>query len=345
MYLRSSVEELTEKFRDTSTTGIINLLSKGGEPGKEAATPAEIRLYQLGHQGDDPERRNNDPPMNDVNNSPPDIPKKWGYVDTRSRIWTTTYKSWSLTIDELIDDNIEIVAAFIAMHLIYGGFHLLAWNGPFRSQTQLTLWRIAAVAITSPVAYFIILFAVYLPLSLAAVIVFLHSEKRQQKKKGDDLPGQPGAHPMESVDMINLTAEAKDEVGTATTANTSPGDHPQDRSKAANKNDYPSDNRGESSKAVQGETRKGHKLSDITKQGFTPLEPILVHPFIGIFKVLRLLSRLVLAGFFPLYVLSRGFIVVECYISLFFAPESVFQLPNWAPYFLHLAWESAAAVD
>lgn len=36
------------------------------------------------------------------------------------------------------------------------------------------------------------------------------------------------------------------------------------------------------------------------------------------------------------YVLCRIFLVVECFITMAYLPESVYQLPTWSQYFLHI---------
>ncbi|KAF2464834.1 uncharacterized protein BDR25DRAFT_295994 [Lindgomyces ingoldianus] len=44
-----------------------------------------------------------------------------------------------------------------------------------------------------------------------------------------------------------------------------------------------------------------------------------------------------IGGYFPLYFLSRGYLVVECFTNLFHLPDSVLQTPNWSQYFPHIS--------
>ena len=44
------------------------------------------------------------------------------------------------------EDSIRCYCTY-AMDLLQGGFYLLAWNGPFRTHSELVLWRISALAI------------------------------------------------------------------------------------------------------------------------------------------------------------------------------------------------------
>ncbi|KAI9768031.1 MAG: hypothetical protein M1840_005343 [Geoglossum simile] len=43
-----------------------------------------------------------------------------------------------------------VVASMMVANIVYGGVHLLAWNGPLPSRTQLFLWRISAITISAP---------------------------------------------------------------------------------------------------------------------------------------------------------------------------------------------------
>jgi hypothetical protein len=43
-----------------------------------------------------------------------------------------------------------------------------------------------------------------------------------------------------------------------------------------------------------------------------------------------------IVGFIPLYVISRTYIVVESFITLFYVPDGVFDMPTWSEYFPHI---------
>ena len=51
-------------------------------------------------------------------------------------------------------------SAFALAGILYGGFHLLAWNAPFTSTSQRTLWRVSGIVIaaSAPLVGAIILF-------------------------------------------------------------------------------------------------------------------------------------------------------------------------------------------
>lgn len=38
-----------------------------------------------------------------------------------------------------------------------------------------------------------------------------------------------------------------------------------------------------------------------------------------------------------LYLLARIYLVVECFLSLFYSPPGLFRQPNWGPYFPHIS--------
>ncbi|KAH6714664.1 hypothetical protein BKA61DRAFT_481402 [Leptodontidium sp. MPI-SDFR-AT-0119] len=44
-----------------------------------------------------------------------------------------------------------------------------------------------------------------------------------------------------------------------------------------------------------------------------------------------------MAVYLPLYLFSRVYLIVECFINLFHLPQSVFQTPNWSQYFPHIS--------
>lgn len=54
-------------------------------------------------------------------------------------------------------DGVVVLIAFACAGLTYGALHLLAWNSPFTSVAQKTLWRISAVAIAASGAIVIFL--------------------------------------------------------------------------------------------------------------------------------------------------------------------------------------------
>lgn len=45
--------------------------------------------------------------------------------------------------------NTLYVVIFLCISAAYGGWHLLAWNGPFRTRTELMLWRISGLGVAS----------------------------------------------------------------------------------------------------------------------------------------------------------------------------------------------------
>jgi hypothetical protein len=55
-----------------------------------------------------------------------------------------------------------------------------------------------------------------------------------------------------------------------------------------------------------------------------------------LFWVLCLWVALYVGCYLPLYVFSRVYLIVECFINIFHLPESVFLTPDWSQYFPHI---------
>jgi hypothetical protein len=47
-------------------------------------------------------------------------------------------------------EAVTVVVSMMIANIVYGGVHLLAWDGPLPSRTQLFLWRISAITISAP---------------------------------------------------------------------------------------------------------------------------------------------------------------------------------------------------
>ncbi|KAK0642086.1 hypothetical protein B0T16DRAFT_224874 [Cercophora newfieldiana] len=63
----------------------------------------------------------------------------WDWVVCRRANWPpTTTNSGGYT---------RTTMAFVMVSTIYGGWHLLAWNGPFNSQTSMILWRVSGLGV------------------------------------------------------------------------------------------------------------------------------------------------------------------------------------------------------
>lgn len=68
--------------------------------------------------------------------------------------------------------NMEIYfGAFMIADLFYGAVHFLAWNGPFRTTLELTLWRISVVTISAPGLLILSLTGVFLGLIPAVFVL------------------------------------------------------------------------------------------------------------------------------------------------------------------------------
>ncbi|EEU41559.1 uncharacterized protein NECHADRAFT_87751 [Fusarium vanettenii 77-13-4] len=161
---------------------------------------------------------------------------------------------------------------FLYAGCIYGGLHLIAWNGPFRTHTEVLLWRIAAVTITGPLALlgigvglFLVLFPFMLAYILTCLITFLCF-------------------------------------------------------------------RGAAGILAQWRIESFLELGDITKTA--AWSKLQTDSWLK--KVIVAVTVLVYLAALLLYGLSRLFIVVECFISLAFAPTDTFRLPNWSVYFPHV---------
>jgi hypothetical protein len=37
-----------------------------------------------------------------------------------------------------------------------------------------------------------------------------------------------------------------------------------------------------------------------------------------------------------IYIMCRGFIIVECFLDVFHLPDSAFEVPRWSHYFPHI---------
>jgi hypothetical protein len=87
--------------------------------------------------------------------------------------WVTTSASVSLSSDDSMKDlrniwpfsyiDCEPIAFYIALAAtgsVYGGLHLLAWNGPFPTAAERTLWRFSGFLIAAPLPLGLILLMV-----------------------------------------------------------------------------------------------------------------------------------------------------------------------------------------
>ncbi|KAK0710003.1 hypothetical protein B0T26DRAFT_430369 [Lasiosphaeria miniovina] len=96
---------------------------------EDLASPAEIRLYRLGKRI-----------------HPSNLWRREdgrGHVDVRCRMWTTNLAFFD-TYLESGRENGRLFLAYFGMHLVYGGLHLLAWNGPFRTRSNSHSGELAA---------------------------------------------------------------------------------------------------------------------------------------------------------------------------------------------------------
>ncbi|KAK4031367.1 hypothetical protein C8A01DRAFT_21397 [Parachaetomium inaequale] len=67
------------------------------------------------------------------------------YVDIRSY----NYRSVEVSAEK----DLALFFGFLLLGCVYGGIHLLAWDGPFRTRAELILWRTSSIAITGPLGY------------------------------------------------------------------------------------------------------------------------------------------------------------------------------------------------
>ncbi|KAI9695124.1 MAG: hypothetical protein M1820_008892 [Bogoriella megaspora] len=61
------------------------------------------------------------------------------------------------SLDEILRVEINAATVLVALVIagaVYGGLHLIAWDAPFTSTTQSTLWRLSAVTIAAAAPYF-----------------------------------------------------------------------------------------------------------------------------------------------------------------------------------------------
>lgn len=149
---------------------------------------------------------------------------------------------------------------FALAGLLYGGIHLMAWNGPLHTHVELLLWRISGIVIAAP--------------GLITVVALL--------------PGFAIWYfdpiPLKSLDIEGWLTPFE-------------------------------------------EALKKFSLPDwIVRYIFY----VVFLPPIYAFGVL-------LYGVIGIYLFSRVYIVVECFLSLPYVPESVFTLPEWSVYFPHIS--------
>jgi hypothetical protein len=70
------------------------------------------------------------------------------YVIDRARDWPLQYLAFGS-----IDDNLgasgflSMLWSFLIAGLVYGALHLVAWNAPFPSRTEATLWRLSGLTL------------------------------------------------------------------------------------------------------------------------------------------------------------------------------------------------------
>ena len=306
-----------------------------GEPRQkyqdEVASQAEIRLYDLAKQCSlDPTGWNESISW----------PGRLGYVDIRSRNGDAKFQSLQQFIPDIISEDLEIITAFISMHLLYGGLHLLAWNGPFHTQAELIAWRVAAVTITSP-STMPLLFIVYAPTAVIALIFYnfalaIFRLVRRAVPKGV-YQEKTKVHQMDNIHVTTVErAETAKATGPLTELSTE-ADAP------STENQHPNDNAWGFKFNLSGDNlhfRWEKKPSKIyfgyCGEVFQDWELVFAIPFVLVLLGFITLMKVVSVAFLILYILSRCFVVAECFISLAFAPPAVFEVPIWTSYVPHL---------
>lgn len=87
------------------------------------------------------------------------------------RLWRDFFAESVDYDNEELNLNLEIFVFgfFLNFSSIFGILHMLAWNGPFRTTTELILWRISASTLVFPIAMWL----VSVPLSIIFLLMFL----------------------------------------------------------------------------------------------------------------------------------------------------------------------------
>lgn len=83
------------------------------------------------------------------------LPKDQVQGSQGSSNWVVSHqKNRSSILDQFVSSRWH----FSVMALLYGGWHLLAWNGPFPSYLQQTLWRLSGIGVGTIVFWISITF-------------------------------------------------------------------------------------------------------------------------------------------------------------------------------------------
>lgn len=109
---------------------------------------------------------------------------RWGRHETKSGVACLCDRGGDLVCDRmenfphatvtgshLVGDLARCFAGVMLANACYGGIHALAWNGPFRTTAEGSLWRISAVGLGVPFAMAPLLAAIYFVAAFVATLV------------------------------------------------------------------------------------------------------------------------------------------------------------------------------
>jgi hypothetical protein len=262
-------------------------------------------------------------------------------------------KSWTIGVTRLNDITLSVFVA----GAIYGGIHLLAWNGPFTSRTELILWRISAITVVGPGAYVFAYLSCVLALALLFLALFLVFLLGRLAYVGlgavfnglRRFGGREGPRDVRQDNENDATSDRR-EVDQKLEPEEQADPREQGEPEAAQLEEEEAQatsagGGGFRQGFVQGFTasRKkqkanlakgynwGYLVSQKSGPDLVPGKKDEVFQLVG-----YLLSVSFLLLFLFCYILSRLFIIIEPYISLAHPVPGIFVLPNWAPYVPHI---------
>lgn len=194
-------------------------------------------------------------------------------------------------------DWLRCVAGVAIANVCYGGIHLLAWNGPFRTAVESRLWRISAISLCVPfVTVPLIVTLFYVVIFLAKLMNPAWRPEEDQTKPRPDQAGFSSSGLYADPTVLNTQLAAATWVALSSRLKTS----------------------------------KGRPWAFLTALAQSAVFAISQAAFVIAFMSLGFAFTY---GMF----IGRPFVLVECVLALPYSPAAVYLTPDWTSYWPHFS--------